>query len=241
MTLSAFFNDTSDVAERVVWKNANAKSQCSIGIVTGINASPVSVNIQPLVNYFDQIQGYSQYPELKFIPIAQMQQTAYSINLPVNVGDTGIVLWFDREVYTTLAQAVASPKSPESGDMMNVSACVFIPILPFFPKALPLKTTGVDIMSIGPSQLTGNPMISLLGELIALVMQLTTYMGDMSTFLQAIVMAGAGIGPTDPVLGTYPAALSVASTSLNTQITTAINLQLIKIQNDLTTFLGSQP
>lgn len=160
--INPFFQDSSDIAERVYWKNDNASNKCSIAKVVGINSSPVSVNIQPLVNYFDQSIGWTPYPILSFVPLAQMQTVLYSINLPLNIGDTGLVLWFDREVYTTLLAGAISPQAPESGDMNNVSACVFIPMLSSFNIASQIKNTGIDILSAE---------VSLLTQLINLCMQ----------------------------------------------------------------------
>lgn len=225
---SAFFVDGSDVAMRCIWKVMNGKSQCSLAKVVAINASPISVNIQPLVNYFDQIGGFRAYPVLQNVPVAQNQTASYSIKTPLNIGDTGIVLWFDREVYTNLLAGASSTSSPNSGDLSDQNACVFLPMLPAFSLANPLKPNGVDFVS---------SQISLMTELSTLLSQLNTFMSDMNTFLQAIVTAGAAA--TNPLTPVYSSALSAAATSFETPLALIIT-QLNTVTTDLTTFKGSQ-
>lgn len=214
-----FFHDESDIAQRVVWKNMNAKSSCSIASVVGINAAPVSVSIQPLVKYFDQIGGWTSYPVLKYVPVAQMQTVAYSINTPLKVGDTGLVLWFDREVYTCLQAGATTTTTPDSGNLFDTNACVFLPLMPAFNLANQLMPSGVDIISAE----------------VSLITQLLTLLTDLNTYLAAIVTAGVPYAgaPTMPVVGAYPIALTAASTSLISEITTIITA--------LTTFKGAQP
>lgn len=227
-----FFRDESHIADRCIWRYANGKSICSIGKITQINTSPVSVNVQPLVNYFDGLAGYTEYPILQYIPIIQMQTTAYSINTPVNIGDTGILLWFDREVYTTLLAGASATNSPSSGNLRDINACVFLPILPSFTLANSLQSTGVDIISAN---------ISLLTQLTNLLSQLLSLLSDMNTFLAAIVTAGASYAgsPSMPVVGAYPIALTAASQAFEMLITN-ITQQITDINMNLTTFQGAQ-
>lgn len=171
-----FIHDENDIAERVVWKMQNSKSQCSIGKVVSINLTPVSVNVQPLINYFDVIAGWKPYPILNSVPVAQFQNTAFSINTPLNVGDVGLLLWFDREVYTCLLAGATSPTTPDSGDLSDLNACIFIPIVQPFAKANPLLPAGVDIIS----NYAGTP-ISLMTEILALLTGLTACATALST------------------------------------------------------------
>ena len=216
---SPFYFDESQIADRCIWRDRNGKSQCSIAKVVQVNSTPVSVNIQPLVNFYDQTVGFRQYPVLVNIPVAQIQTAISAILTPLNVGDTGIVLWFDREVYTTLSLPLPIPNTPNSGDLSDVGACVFLPMLPSFGAASPIQSSGVDFIS---------NTISLLTQVSALLTQL-------NTFLQAIVTAGIPyIGmPTKPVLGAYPIALTAAATSFYGTVTT--------LQANIATFKGSQP
>ena len=228
-----FFHDESHIADRCIWRYANGKNICSIGKVTQINSSPVSVHIQPLVNYFDRLGGFTEFPILEYIPITQMQTTTYSINTPVNVGDTGIILWFDRETYTTLLAGALVPNTPSSGNLKDINACVFLPILPSFTLANSLQNTGVDFISAN---------ISLLTQLTNLLTQLISLLTDMNTFLAAIVSAGSTYAgaPTMPVVGAYPIALTAAATAFETLIT-AITAQIELINTNLTVFKGEQP
>ena len=171
-----FIHDENDIAERVLWAFQNSKNQCSIGQVVTINAAPVSVNVQPLINYFDKISNWQQFPILNNVPVAQMQTKFFSINTPLNVGDIGILLWFDREVYSCLLAGATTPTTPDSGNLSDVNACIFLPILQPFTLANPLLPTGVDIIS-NPA---GIP-ISLMTELLTLLTALLAVGGALGT------------------------------------------------------------
>jgi hypothetical protein len=214
-----FFVDNAQIAERVVWSNQNHKSQCSIAKVMAVNSSPVSVDIQPLVNYFDQIAGFTPYIVIPSVPVVQLQTSAYSINTPLNIGDTGLVIWFDREVYTTLQAGATTPQAPSSGDLYDVGACVFLPILTSFALANPLKTNGVDFISSQVSLLT----------------QLLNLLTGLSTFLTAVASAPT----TNPLTPAYAAAIALACNNfLSLGPVLADTVTVIKAQ--LTLFQGMQ-
>jgi len=227
-----FFYDEADIAQRVIWKNQNAKSQCSIGQVVSINTSPVSVNIQPLVNYFDLISKWETYPVLNNIPVAQMQTATYSFNTPLNIGDTGLILWFDREVYTTLLAGATTTQIPNSGSMNDVNACVFLPLMQAFSLANQLLPNGVDFIS---------SEVSLMTQLLNLLTQLTSLLTELTTFNTALETAGLPYvgAPTMPVVGAYPIAVTAAATASNVTIAT-ISTAIGVITTMLTTFKGAQ-
>ncbi len=210
-----FYEDESNIADQCIWKDSNGKSQCSIAKVTAINSSPVSVNIQPLVNYFDQTAGWTTYPILQNIPVIQFQTAAYSIVTPLNVGDTGLVLWFDREAYTTLLAGAVTPTTPDSGNMSDINACVFLPILPSFTLASSLKSIGLDFIS---------SRISLLTQLQNLCTQLT----NLTTALAALTVTGVTTGS------------GISGVPVNAVVITNIGVQITAIQTNLVTFIGAQ-
>lgn len=216
--IDPFFNDEFDIFKRGLYNANNSSSNCSVGIVTGINLSPVTVNVQNAVQYFDKIQGFQEPPILQNVPVMQLSNLAYSIKTPLNVGDLGLLLWFDREVYTFLVSPALTPQPPESGTMHNENACVFLPVMQKFSQANTLKATGVDFVSTE----------------ISLMTQLITLLTDLNTFLAALIVAGAPYAgsPSAPVVGAYPIAVTAASTALETALTT--------ITAALTTFKGAQ-
>lgn len=219
-----FFNDEYDITDRTIWKNLNGKSHCSIASVIEINSDPVSVNIQPLINYFDEINGWTQYPILQFVPISQLQTASYSINTPLNIGDVGIVIWFDREVYTTLLNGATAPNIPDSGDLTQDNACVFIPIMQAFSIANPLKTNGVDILSMN---------ISLLTQLINTTSQMINLISDLNNFLSGVAATPSSVGDT------YATNVAIICETFITQLS-PINMQLNLIKNNFTVFKGAQ-
>lgn len=216
--IDPFFNDEFDVFKRGLYNATNSSSRCSVGIVTAINLSPVTVNVQNAVQYFDKIQGFQEPPILQNVPVMQLSNAAYSIKTPLNIGDIGLLLWFDREVYTYLVSANVTPSIPDSGTMNNENACVFLPVMQKFSIANQIKQNGVDFVS----------------SEISLMTQLITLLTDLNTFLSSLITAGAPYAgnPTAPVVGAYPIAITAASTVLETALAT--------ITTALTTFKGAQ-
>lgn len=225
MSGNGFFHDESDISERIVWNIQNNKSQCSIAKVVTINASPVSVSIQPLVNYFDIVSQWQPYPVIDNVPVAQLQTISYSINTPLNIGDIGLVIWFDREIYTCLMNGATTPTTPTSGDLSDTGACVFIPIMQSFALAKPIQNTGVDFISA---------QVSLMTQLLTLMTQITSFFTDMQTFLTEVAAA-----PTTD-LSSYAGAVASACSAFNLLIT-PIQAQITQITTALTTFKGMQP
>lgn len=210
--LNPFLNDVPDIIDRMIhgWKNST--NFCSIGSISSINSSPVSVNVQPLVKYFDPITKWETFPVIKNVPITQMSNNLYSIKTPVNVGDVGIILWFDREVYSSLMQGAQLPIIPDSGDLNDQNACIFIPIVQSFATANQLKQTGVEFVS----------------SEISLIQQLLTLLSDLTLFCTTVSAAPT----TNPLTPVYAAAIAGAATALNLSIAT--------LTTALTTFKGTQ-
>ena len=100
--INPFMNDEYDLIKKTLLNHLNSKSNCSIGSIVSVNSSPVSVDIQPAIKYFDKTEGFLESPILKNIPIAQISNNISSMRMPINPGDVGIIIWFDREVYSWL-------------------------------------------------------------------------------------------------------------------------------------------
>lgn len=207
-----FLNDEYDIVSRTIYNTMNSKSSCSVGTIVGINVSPVSVNIQNGIKYFDKIRGFQEPPVLSNVPVMQLSNLAYSIKTPLNVGDIGLILWFDREVYTYLLSASVTSIEPDSGTLNNENACVFLPIMQKFSQANPLKPEGVEIAS---------GEVKLIEELINLTTALTT-------FCAAVAVAPVA----NPLTPAYSTAITGAATALETTVTTVVT--------KLTLFKGPQ-
>lgn len=205
-----FLNDSADVFDRMLQAWQNNTNTCSIGKVTSITG--VTVSVQPLIKYFDPVTKWETHPILDNIPISQMQTPLYSIRTPLVVGDIGLLLWFDREVYSSLKEGATDPIIPDSGDLNDANACVFIPIMQPFTTALPPQSKGVEFVSIE---------IKLMEQLLALL-------SNLSTFLTAVAAS-----PSGGALPAYAGPIATACGTLNTYLTTTL------IPN-FTTFKGDQ-
>jgi hypothetical protein len=244
--INPFINDEYDLTKKILLNHLNSKSNCSIGTITAINASPVSVNIQPSIKYFDKIEGFLECPILQNIPIAQISNSISSVRMPLNVGDVGIILWFDREVYSWLNSASTAPKSPDSAVLYNESACIFIPFIQKFANSPTIKTTGVDILSSNVSLMT--ELISTLNNISTTLTNITSILTDLTTFNTALIAAGVPYAgaPAIPVVGAYPIAVTAAATASNLTIVTiassisAVTSAISTITTQMTTFKGAQ-
>lgn len=141
---SPFLTDTFDMTQQSLWEFQNSLLICSIGQVVAVTGNKAS--IQPLVNYFDKNNGFQTMPVLQNVRIAQLFSNTASIQYPVTTGDTGIILWFDREIETALK--ANTPSDPSSGSLSNANACVFLPFLSAQAPSVPLPTDGVKINSL---------------------------------------------------------------------------------------------
>lgn len=222
--LNPFVNDEFDLTSRINFSNRNSKSSCSVGSIVAINTSPVSVNIQPAIKYFDETAGFQEPQILQNIPVAQIASSSASVRFPLNVGDVGVILWFDREVYSWLENASVGPIAPDSGNLHNEAACIFIPLVQKFSQAPAVKNTGVDFVSEGQSLMT---------QLIEENNKLLTHYSNLLTYLTA----WAAINPSDPP--TSLANLKIAASVLQTNVTTSVT-NLTTINTKLTTFKGDQ-
>jgi len=211
-TQTPFLNDEYDIVNRAIYNAMNSKSSCSVGYVVGINTTPVSVNIQNGIKYFDKIQGFQEPPILSNVPVMQLSNAVYSIKTPLNVGDIGLILWFDREVYSYLLSSSVSSIEPDSGNLYNENACVFLPIMQKFSQANILRQTGVDIVS---------SEISLITEIVSLLTGLTTFCTTV-----------AAAPTTNPLTPAYAAVIAGAAT--------ALNASLVSLNTAFTTFKGAQ-
>lgn len=210
--INPFLHDEYDLIERALFNQNNSKNYCSLGTITAINSSPVSVDIQPVINYFDKLDGFKTPPILKKIPVAQISNGMASLKFPLSVGNVGVILWLDREGYSWLDSSTVGPKAPDSGNLINDSACLFIPIFQKFSNAPTVKNLGVDIVSSN---------ISLLQQLLTLLTNLTTFCTSVSTATT-----------TNPLTPAYSAQLAAAASTLSSSIST--------LSANLTTFKGDQ-
>ena len=235
MANNAFINDAHDMTQRAIWNYSNYKTICSVGTVTAVNANPVSVNVQALVKYCDTLSEgvWQEYPELVDVPLAQMGSSAYSVYSPLNVGDTGIILWCDREIYTALSQSKPTVVQPNSGELSELNACIFIPFLQLFNKASVIQASGYDVVSSD---------VSLVNSIISDLNNLTSLLSTLQTFNNAIVTAGApyASSPSTPVTGSYAIALTSAANAANTSIASVLN-SCSTLATNLAKFLGMQP
>jgi len=231
--MDPFINDTPDIFRRMIQNWKNAQNFCSIGKVVAINSAPVSVNVQPLVKYYDNITRWEDYPVLLNVPVSQIAGPLYSIRTPLNVGDTGIIIWVDREIYTCLLSGASTTTIPDTGDTNDQNSCIFIPTIQSFGAANMFQNRGVDIVSSGQSLLT---------QLLNLLTDLTNLLTDLTTFSTALITAGSPYAgaPTAPVLGAYPIAVSAACVILNSSIAT-VGTAITAVKTALTTFKGAQP
>ena len=239
-------NDEYDLIKKTLLNHLNSKSNCSIGSIVSVNSSPVSVDIQPAIKYFDKTEGFLESPILKNIPIAQISNNISSMRMPINPGDVGIIIWFDREVYSWLKSSSTRAISPDGSTLYNESACIFIPLIQKFSKSPNIKSTGVDIFSSDVSLMT--QLISTLNNISTTLADITSLLTDLTTFNTALIAAGAPYAgaPTTPVLGAYPIAVTAAATASNltivsiassiSTVTTAIG----NITTQMTTFKGAQ-
>lgn len=140
---SPFLTDNFDLIQQNLWEFQNSLFICSIGKVTAVTDKTVS--IQPLVNYFDKNNGFLEMPVIEEVRVAQFFMKSASVLSPIVVGDTGIILWFDREIETALKNG--SPTKPMSGSMSNASACVFLPFLSKDAPALLQEADGLKLDS----------------------------------------------------------------------------------------------
>jgi hypothetical protein len=108
---SPFLTDTYDIAQQLIWDFQNSLCICSVGVVKEVTEK--SVTLQPLVKYFDKNNGYKDFPKLLKIPVSQLTVISGGLKIPVIVGDTGVIIWFDRDVTDGLKAKVSTKPSQE--------------------------------------------------------------------------------------------------------------------------------
>lgn len=225
--VNCFLGDNYESFRRSFWSMMNSRQTISIAKITGISTiTSGTVDIQPLIQHFDKNSGFVDYPVIKGVPITQMASTQYSINIPVNIGDVGLVLWVDREVFTWLFGSASGSHAPESGEMNNANDCIFIPFVQKFSQAPTLKQTGVEFMSAG----------------IKLMQELITMTTNMASFAQSL--SQAAINPASqvvlpPTAGSVPVVIPAFLISLASAANTFVTNSNISKQS-LTTFKGQQ-
>lgn len=157
---SLFLTDDYELTQQALWDFQNSLFICSIAKVTKVTDKTVS--IQPLVNYFDKNNGFKPMLELDEVPVFQLWTKTASIQFPVIAGDTGIVLWFDREIEEALKNA--APTIPSSGNLNNAQACVFIPFLSASAPSILKAEDGLILNSTTKMTATSTKEVSISGK-----------------------------------------------------------------------------
>jgi len=215
-----FLPDSFEQLKRALFSFHNNIPKVSIGSVSAVNQS--TVDVKPSIQYFDNNAGFQDYDVLHSLPVFTLFSSQHSVKLPINPGDSGLVIWVDREIYTWLSSSSSSSAPPESGTSHNVNNAIFIPCITKFSNVT-LKNSGMEFLSAG---------IQLLGELISLATKL-------STFANSLVSAGT----VPPYTWTPGAGGSAVSPTYQTQVTSAANQMLTDMtqsKNNFTTFKGQQ-
>ena len=194
MANSPYLSSNFDIAQRLIEKNNNTQVICSIASVQKVNADPVSVDVLPLINFFDPNFGYTPWDVLPSIPVLQQASAAVQVKLPISVGDVGVILCFHREVFSYLRQG-GGQKDPESGVVYDAANCFFLPFLSPFALQPALKPSGYDVVSQG----------------ISLLKQLKDETDAVSSFAQSILNAS---GDPNVFVGEIKAAALVLKNSL---------------------------
>lgn len=232
--LNPFLNDDASVINKAIDMNSSYKVSCSVAKVTAINKNPISVDVQPLVKYCDIFseERWLDYPELTQVPLAQLFGSKFSVKLPINVGDTGIVLWCDREVFSALSQTTPLTTEPASGELSDLQACVFIPAMPLFALAPQIKQKGLEFVSDN---------VELVGELLVLVQNVLDTLAALQTFSSELITAGApyASSPSAPVTGSYAIEVAKAATNMNNSIAN-VTSSCNDVLSKLTKFKGDQ-
>lgn len=190
-----FLADSFEISKRLHWDIMNSQNRASVAQVIGYGTDTGTVNIKPMVNYYDKVEGFSEYPELINVPVVQLTSSSFSFKFPVNIGDVGVVLWMHREIQTALS---GGGSTPVLGDLSNVNACVWMPFTTY--SSPNFKQEGVDIVSSS----------------VSLLEQVLNLLTGLYTFLQGCSGAGGDAAPVasaatafEPVVTAVKSALTV--------------------------------
>lgn len=225
--VNCFLGDDYERFRRSFWSMMNSRQTISIAKITGIaTITSGTVDVQPLIQHFDKNAGFIDYPVIKGVPITQMASPQYAINVPVNVGDVGLILWVDREVFTWLFGSSSSSHAPESGEMNNANDCIFMPFVQKFSQAPVLKQAGLEFMSAG----------------IKLMQELTTLTTNMASFAQSLQSAATNPASQvilPPTAGSVPVVIPAFLTSLSSAANSFLT-NCNQSKANFTTFKGQQ-
>ena len=206
--------DILGTIDKIVTENNNRNITACVGTITKINTDPISVNVRKNIHIRTKQTSFIEAQELIKVPIMQLFGKSFKVKLPFNVGDTGILIWFHREVYSWLSHASEETAKPDSGEMQNLQSCVFMPFIQKFNKQNQIHDDGVDIVS-------GD--ISLLSQLIQLLSKL------IEDFSQKFV-----------TLAPLPIQNGSADVSQLIAIGTQLTVELQSIQSNFIQFKGQQ-
>lgn len=182
--INPFLSDNFDLIQKEIFNQNNSNTYCSIGTIVAINSSPVSVDVQPSIKYFDKIEGFKTPQVLRSVPLMQIQNSIASVRFPLNLGDVGMILRTSREVFTWLDSTGGFAEDPDSGNLYNDNAVIFIPFIQKFSNALSVKNLGIDIVS---------SEVSLLTQLLTLTQALTTFSTTVAAASNVAQIAAAAL------------------------------------------------
>jgi hypothetical protein len=214
MSDTPFFYDEADIIERAIWNDKNQSHRCSIGKIVSVNQNPRSVDVQPLIRYFDKVDKWKDPPILTHVVVGNLNNQNYTFHLPLNPGDLGLLLWADREIYSCLFNGKGNITTPDSGDLDDLNACIFLPIISSFSDQQMFKSAGVEIESSG----------------IKLIEQISKLSQSLDSFTKVLINLGNSI--PDPVQLTgasYSKPVGVAAKELETVASQVLN-NLVKFK-----------
>lgn len=217
MSDTPFFYDEADIAERAIWNDKNQSYRCSIGKIVSVNQNPVSVDVQPLIRSFDKVDKWQNPPILSHVVVGNFNSQNFTLYLPLKSGDLGLLLWVDREIYTCLFNGGGNITTPDSGDLDDINACIFIPLISSFSDQPMFKSEGVEIESSG----------------IKLIDQIKSLSQSLDNFTQVLINLGNSIPASAQLTGaSYAKPVGTAAQELKNTMT--------QLSKNLTKFKGQQ-
>lgn len=179
---------TLDIVMQECFKNMLKEVHTSLpGKITKIE-SPQFVSVQPLLQRRYQDGNVVNLPIIQMVPVIMLSGSDYSIQLPIQVGDTGALFFTERSLDNWILNGgLNDPEDPRTHDL---SDAFFLPGLNAEPQALKNSTTDLIIKN-GSSTLKvqkggtyqikneANELIDLVSQLIEALEQayVTTLMG----------------------------------------------------------------
>lgn len=107
----------------VLWKQILLNLHCvKIGIIQSYNAATKTANIQIVFSRVKNDGTVSYYPQLLTCPVVTLQGGGYSMQFPIAVGDTCLILFSDRNIDAWYASGGQQP--PPNGRLHDLSDAI---------------------------------------------------------------------------------------------------------------------